>query len=78
MNDEKILNEFCEWLNEQAIYVVSDNKEVKREQIDDAPLDYITEFCKYKHYKSKTEEQLLDWIEMRNLVFAFLEENGIK
>ena len=78
MDDIKILDKFRQWIREQPVYVVSEDPETKLEQIDDAPFDYIEDFCRENKYKDKTFEQLLEWIELRNEVFVFLEENGIK
>ena len=77
MNDEKVLNDFKSWIRHQPIYIVSEDKELRQEQIDDAPFDYIDGFCIEKKYNEKTEEELLDWIALRNEVYVFLEESRV-
>ena len=51
--------------------------DVRYEQIDDAPYDYISDFCDERKYKESTFERLVDQIDFRNEVFVFLERNGV-
>jgi hypothetical protein len=76
MDEDALLDEFKRWIRQQAMYVIPDHP-LMQEQIDDAPFDYIVEFCEMKRYKESTEETMLNWIALRNEVFVFLEENGI-
>jgi hypothetical protein len=77
LNEDEILDEFRSWLRNQPIYVVSEDRDLKQEQIDDAPFDYIDDFCRENKYNEKIKEELLNWILFRNEVYVFLEENGI-
>jgi hypothetical protein len=77
MNDDEILDDFKSWIRHQPMYVISEDKDLRQEQIDDAPFDYINDFCIERKYGERTEEELLNWILLRNEVYVFLEESGI-
>lgn len=74
--DTQILEDFRKWLRDQpfgwAETVPFDD------QADDFLFDSILEFCRSRKYSEKTTETLLDWILLRNEVFVFLEEQGIR
>ena len=77
VNNDRILEIFRDWLRNQPLYITSEIPDVRYEQIDDAPYDYISDFCDERKYKESTFERLVDQIDFRNEVFVFLERNGV-
>jgi len=77
MNEEIQLEKFRKWIREWPV-PVDPNRLLTAEQFDDLIPDYIEDFCCEMKYKGQTTEQMLGWIGLRNEVYVFLEEQGIK
>ena len=77
MDEMALLDKFRRWIRNWPVPVDPD-RPFTTEQFDDLVPDYIRDFCFEMGYKERTTEQMLDWISLRNEVYVFLEEQGIK
>lgn len=72
------MQEFRKWIRNQPIGIVPIDHPDYNEHFDEAPGNYIEDFCNYKKFSDKKSDEMFNWIALYNEVYIFFEEQKIR